>query len=110
MNGKSIYNKEYFEWYYNRLYGNCYKFNTAASTTTDNGPWLVKKEGDGLYLEIFTGRDDLYKDFLYEPAYKGIVIYIEDEDTFPIKKEGIFLKVIYYYLLVIFKYFCLRIY
>lgn len=48
----------------------------------------VRREGGGLYVEIFTGYSDNDYTFLLAPIYKGISVLVEDQAAFPLKKIG----------------------
>lgn len=75
--------------YYDPIYGNCYKFNGNSSDDL----YKISRQGDGLYMELFTGISDqnLDNSVFYQLPNKGIAIIIDDQDGFPIKKEGILL-------------------
>lgn len=79
-----------FQNFYHPSYGNCYKFNGNTSSSLYN----ISRQGDGFDIEIFTGISADYDFFslFYEPADRGAVIIIDDQDTFPIRKEGIFIR------------------
>lgn len=52
----------------------------------------MSQEGNGFYIEIFTGLPDEYYWFFNAPTDSGITILIEDQKGFPIRQEGVLIK------------------
>lgn len=60
-----------FEWYYNPMYGNCYKFNSAF---TEAELKKIYTEGSGLKIELLAGYPDSIYKYFYQKTYKGLEI------------------------------------
>lgn len=72
-----------FEWYYNPYYGNCFKFNTGRDINGNKQDLkVVRREGEGFSIEIFSGVPDTYNSYLYETYTKGLVVMINDQVNF----------------------------
>lgn len=57
------------DWYFDKFYGNCFRFNSDQS-------WVSNRLGFGLYVEIFTGHADKYQSYLTNSMSKGKPFYI----------------------------------
>lgn len=72
-----------FEWYYDLLYGNCYRFNTGLNKTlkiaTTVGKW------NGLRLELFLGSTN---DVEISQQSTGVHIFIHNDSVRPSSYEG----------------------
>ena len=74
-----------FEWFYNPLYGNCFRFNggtngTALRTSTNTGKW------NGLRLELYVGSSN---DIEINRMISGIHVYIHNSTSMPSFYEGL---------------------
>jgi acid-sensing ion channel 5 len=87
---KSISKTSIFEWYYHINFGNCFKFNSKAQR--DGYFYTSKFQDEGLKLILFNGIDGISLNSFFEPKFKGFRILIEDQNSFPISKEGILVK------------------
>jgi hypothetical protein len=79
-----------FEWYYHIAYGNCFKFNSQPQ---DDGSYRQQEIVDkGLVAVLFAGFPQLYFNYLFANPSIGFNVLVEDQDSFPILKEGIFIQ------------------
>ena len=76
---------EDFESFRHPIYGNCLKFNGNISN-----PLTINSQGQGLYVELFTGKfdDSNNAELFFEMPHKGMAILLDKQETMAIRKEG----------------------
>jgi hypothetical protein len=101
--------------YYNNLYGNCFKMFANASTNHEKSSNAEKiyREGDGFGIELVTGYPDnipldfYARSYFYQPIHNGISVSIFDHDNILLKpnikevliKPGTYTKIKVYFTL-----------
>ena len=83
---------EDFEWYWDKFYGNCYRFNGGKNANGDKIPYrMIGKSGDlcGLSLELYAGPADNGSPFKISSGFRVIIF---NSTYFPPSLQGTLLK------------------
>ncbi len=77
-----------FKWYFDRVYGNCYRFNSVLNNENKEAKTISRIGKDnGLIIEIYLGLSDQIKNTL---AYStGVKVFIHNNSILPNSNEGI---------------------
>ena len=75
-----------FDWYYDKLLGNCYRFNSVLMKNKD--PLRVSQSGvlNGLQMELFLGLEEKMAPWLFT---SGMRIFVHNASVIPSSDEGI---------------------
>jgi len=76
-------NSNDFDWYFDRFFGNCFRFNVNIRKIRS-----ITQTGNvfGLHLELFVGNSDLNPDFI---SNSGFQIVINNQSQYPSWNDGL---------------------
>lgn len=76
---------------YDRVFGNCFQFNSFYDMNGQKKNINTLQQIGGLYLELFMGLPDDSFDYLYQRESNGVRIYIDEQNN-PLFNDGFHLK------------------
>jgi hypothetical protein len=80
-------------WFFDPTYGNCYKFNpTKSANGTKREIYNSYRPNLGFVITYFLGIPDSTLSYMYENLASGLVLTIDDQQTFPLSFNGVFVK------------------